>query len=52
MITLILALVLQELPVVAGSDLEKLEIGASLYGTPVQPVDLKGKVVVWRTWAG
>ncbi len=53
MLTFLLALALQEMPpVVAGSDLDKLEIGAALYGTPVQPVDLKGKVVIWRTWAG
>ena len=53
MIALILAFALQETPpAIAGSDLDKLDVGASLYGTPVQPVDLKGKVVVWRTWAG
>jgi hypothetical protein len=53
MITLLFALALQEMPpVAAANDVDRLEIGLSLYGTPVQPVDLKGKVVVWRTWAG
>ena len=33
-------------------DLQKLTVARCEFGTPVQPVDLMGKVVVWRTWSG
>ena len=34
------------------TDLEKLQAGGTVYGLPMVPADLQGKVVVWRTWAG
>jgi hypothetical protein len=30
----------------------QLQLGRCVFGTPVDPVDLQGKVVVWRSWSG
>ena len=34
------------------TDLEKLTFGRCYWGAPVAPVDLQGRVIVVRNWAG
>lgn len=49
LVTLVFA---QETKVDDRTDLEKYTFGRCYFGTPVAPVDLQGKVVVLRNWAG